>query len=480
MDYQALGFKCGVEVHNRLATKHKLFCNCPARFSNFPSSRSVKRKLRPVAGELGAIDVAAIYEYLRDRTFHYQIFSDAVCLVELDEEPPHDLNKEALEVALQVAMLLKCEIPEEIHVMRKTVIDGSNTAGFQRTAIVGLNGVLQTSLGPIKITTVAVEEESAGIVEQKENDVVYRLDRLGIPLIEIGTAPDIKNPEHAKEIAGKLGMIIRSTGKSQRGIGVTRQDVNVSIKGGARVEVKGVQELDLIPRIIESEVLRQKSLIEKGQKPREETRVAKADGSTDFTRPLPGGERMYPETDIPPIAVTKETLSEIELPETWDSKRKRFLKILPKDLAEQVLWSEYLNVFEEFYKKHDPVLVASTLTSTVKDLRRRGFEIDGLVEKEFDNIFSAVKNKKISKEAISQILELIAGEKLSFNEAVKKAGIEALSENELRKTIKKIFEKYPHLVKEKKVSALMGEVMKDVRGRIDGKTVAKILNEELR
>jgi len=373
-------------------------------------------------------------------------------LICTDEEPPRSINKEALEVALQVAKLLKAEIPDEIHIMRKTVIDGSNTCAFQRTAIIGLNGILETSLGKVEVTNICLEEESAGIVEQKGNEITYRLDRLGIPLIEIGTATDIKNPEHAKDVAEKLGMIIRSTGKSQRGIGVTREDINVSIKGGARVEIKGVQELDLIPEIIESEIKRQQEMITKGQKPKKETRIAKQDGTTIFTRPLPGGERLYPETDTIPITITKKT--------------------------EQIIKSEYLDMFEKFYKKYDPLLVASTFASTTVSLRRIGIDVN-FSEEEFDELFSSVKKKIISKEAIPDILGIVSKDKVSVKKAIEKSGLKALSEDELRKIIRDILKSHPELVKKKHVSALMGEIMAKTRGRIDGETVSKTLNEEL-
>jgi len=479
IDYKKIGFKCGIEIHNRLNTKTKLFCNCKPRFSDTKPISLIKRKLRAVAGELGQVDVAAMYEFLRDRTFFYQCYPEETCLICTDEEPPRSINKEALKVALQVAKLLKAEIPDEIHIMRKTVIDGSNTCAFQRTVIVGLNGILETSQGKVRITNICLEEESAGIVEQKGNEITYRLDRLGIPLIEIGTATDIKNPEHAKEVAEKLGMIIRSTGKSQRGIGVTREDINVSIKGGSRVEIKGVQELEMIPEIIESEIKRQQDLISKGKKPKKETRITKQDGTTVFTRPLPGGERLYPETDTIPIAITKEIISKIKIPETWEQKAKRFKKILPKEMINQVLRSEYLDLFEQFSKKYNSVLVANTFISTIKDLRRQGFKTEILTEEQFSELFSSVNKKTISKEAIPNILEILCKEKVSVKNAIEKSGLKALSEDELRKIIRDILKSHPDLVKKKHISALMGEVMAKTRGRIDGETVSQTLKKEI-
>jgi Glu-tRNA(Gln) amidotransferase subunit E-like FAD-binding protein len=377
-------------------------------------------------------------------------------------------------------LLLKAEIPDEIHIMRKTVVDGSNTTGFQRTAIVGMNGVLETSKGKVGITNICVEEESSGIVKQEDEEITYRLDRLSIPLIEVGTAPDVKSPEHAREVAEKLGMMIRSTGKSQRGLGVTRQDVNISISKGARVEIKGVQELDMIPMLIESEIKRQQDLIAKGEKPKEETRVANEDGTTEFTRPLPGGERMYPETDLETFVITKEFLKKIKIPETWEEKSKKLAKILPKDMVNQVLRSEYLDMFEKFYKNYDPVLVANTLTSIIKDLRRKGIDTSNVSEDILGEVFSSVKKKTISKEAISNVLEIICKGNISVKEAIAKSGLKSLDEEQLRLIVRKIFAKYPNLVKDGKFSPLMGEVMKEVRGSIGGDVVSKVLNEELK
>ncbi len=253
--------KIGLEIHQRLLT-HKLFCNCPSELNEEKEPTVVvKRYLHPVFSELGEIDLAAMAEFEKSRMFEYQAFARSNCLVELDEEPPFSLNMDALKIAIEIALHLNAKITDEVHVMRKIVIDGSNTTGFQRTAIIGFNGYIETSKGRVGIPFIALEEESAGIVEVKDDRVVYRLDRLGIPLVEISTTPDIKDSEHLKEVAEKIGLILRTTGKVARGIGTIRQDLNVSVEGGARVEIKGAQELKLLPVLIENEVRRQKRLI---------------------------------------------------------------------------------------------------------------------------------------------------------------------------------------------------------------------------
>ncbi len=260
MNYEKLGLKCGIEIHQQLNTK-KLFCECETGMKD-SSQGVIKRELRAVAGELGEIDRAALQEVLKGKRFHYHVFPKESCLVEEDEEPPHEINKQALEIALTVALMLNCEIPDEIHMMRKQVVDGSNTTGFQRTAVIGMNGVLKTKSGNIRISNLCLEEEAAQILEKGADFVSYGLNRLGIPLIEIGTAPDIKTPEQAKEVAKAIGMLLRSTERVKRGIGTIRQDINISIKDGARIEIKGAQELKLIPKLVENEVKRQMNLIE--------------------------------------------------------------------------------------------------------------------------------------------------------------------------------------------------------------------------
>jgi len=262
LDYASLGLVCGIEIHQQLDTAAKLFCGCPTRIREVEESdHQFFRYLRPARSELGEIDRAALEEVLVTRKFIYKSY-DSTCLVEADEEPPGELNPEALEIGLIVSRLLSMKIADEVHTMRKIVIDGSNTSGFQRTAYLASHGSIDTSCGRVGMETICLEEEAARIVEDRGDEVVYSLDRLGIPLVEICTSPDIVSPAHAREVAGRLGMILRSTGRVKRGLGTIRQDVNVSIRGGARVEIKGVQDLNLIETIVAVEAGRQHLLLE--------------------------------------------------------------------------------------------------------------------------------------------------------------------------------------------------------------------------
>ncbi|RZN68952.1 MAG: Glu-tRNA(Gln) amidotransferase subunit GatE [Candidatus Methanolliviera hydrocarbonicum] len=261
LNYEELGFKAGLEVHQQLNTGGKLFCRCPTILRDEKEVRyTLRRYLRASESELGEIDRAAREEEKIDRKITY-IGYDTTCLVENDEEPPRPLNEEALEISLVVASLLRMKVVDWVYVMRKTVIDGSNTAGFQRTAFVASDGVIESNMGDVGIDTLCLEEDAAQKLREDKGEVTYSLDRLGIPLIEMGTAAEIRSPMHGREIAEKLGMVLRSTGRVKRGIGTIRQDVNVSIRGGARVEIKGVQNLRSIEEVMEKEVLRQIELL---------------------------------------------------------------------------------------------------------------------------------------------------------------------------------------------------------------------------
>ncbi len=259
-NYKKLGFKCGLEIHQQLDTS-KLFCSCPSLLRDDSPDFTITRYLRAAAGEQGEVDIAAQLEQRKSRQFTYEFYHDTTCLVELDAEPPHQMNPEALNIVLQVSQAIKADIVDKIQVMRKTVVDGSNTSGFQRTALIATHGSFQSSQGEISIPNICLEEEAARIIEKTSQATTFRLDRLGIPLIEIATGPDIKDPAHCHEVALFIGMLLRSTGRVKRGLGTIRQDVNISIKDGARVEIKGCQDLKLLPKLVENEVLRQLNLI---------------------------------------------------------------------------------------------------------------------------------------------------------------------------------------------------------------------------
>jgi len=261
-DYDELGLVAGLEIHQQLDTATKLFCPCPTDLREPEESvRSFTRYLHPTRSELGEIDEAALEESKVEREFEYLAY-DSTCLVEEDDEPPHRLDEEALAAAMEIAQLLDMDAVDRAHVMRKVVIDGSNTGGFQRSSLVAEEGEIETSEGPVGVEDLMLEEESAQRVEDREDGVLYSLDRLGIPLVEIGTKPDISSPEQAREAAERIGMLLRSTGKVKRGLGTIRQDVNVSIADGARVEMKGVQSLDDIDDLVREEVRRQVELLD--------------------------------------------------------------------------------------------------------------------------------------------------------------------------------------------------------------------------
>jgi len=619
-----MGLRVGLEIHQQLNTEHKLFCKCPTILKDEKPQIIIERKLRPTQSELGEIDPAALFEYRRGRKYIYEVYEDATCLVELDEEPPHELNPEALEIALKIALMLKAKPVDEVHVMRKIVIDGSNTTGFQRTAIIALDGEIEDEEGNIEVKTICLEEEAARKIEEKEDKVVYRLDRLGIPLIEIATTPNIKTPSQAKRVALKIGQIMRATGKVKRGIGTIRQDLNISIRDGARVEIKGVQELNLIPKIIENEVQRQRELLKirdelvrRGLKSEEiknefidvtdifketeskiilrklrnggrvyalklpkfkgllgweiqpnrrlatemserakfwarvggiihtdelpkygitrkemdelktklkanemdaivivvddeekciealkavadrarealkgvpeETRAINPDGTTHYSRPMPGAARMYPETDVRPIVLTKEYLDKLrrELPEHPEETIRRYIENykLSRKLAEEMLNSPRRMLFEKMVNEInvDPTLIASTLEYTLNMLKREGKNIEKIRDNHLKDIFKLIAKNSISKEAVPDILRWIADHPdKTVNEVVKELGLRKMTREEIERIVKIKIEENMNILKSRKEKAfgiIMGIVMREVKGKADGKTVNEIVRE---
>ena len=251
---------CGIEIHQRISGS-KLFCRCRPEAGSGSGEAVLNRRLHAVLSELGELDPAVRVETLRGRAFQYRAARGSCCLVEADEEPPAPISPDAMKSVLVFCSLLGSNVVDRVHVMRKNVIDGSNTSGFQRTAVVGLGGSISTPTGPLPIQTVCIEEESAGIIEGKEGLAQYDLSRLGIPLVEIATSPGLKSGREAQEAALAIGTLLRRTGLVARGIGTIRQDLNVSIPEGARVEIKGVQDLAMVEKTVELEVQRQKALL---------------------------------------------------------------------------------------------------------------------------------------------------------------------------------------------------------------------------
>ncbi|MBS3052650.1 MAG: Glu-tRNA(Gln) amidotransferase subunit GatE [Candidatus Aenigmarchaeota archaeon] len=487
MVWDKLGLTVGLEVHWELNTKEKLFCDCPTELKNEEPHFILQRFMRPVAGELGDVDVTTKFESGKEKKLIYQGYHDSTCLVEMDCEPPHNPNGEAVKIALTISLLLNAKPVDEVHVMRKTIIDGSNVSGFQRTMLIATNGWVLTSEGKVRINNISLEEDSARIIDNKSSMSVFRLDRLGIPEVEIGTGPDIFSPEQALEVAETIGRILKSTGKIKSGLGVVRQDVNISIKDGARTEIKHVQRLGQIPDVIKKEVERQMLLIKNDTKINEEVRVANIDCTTNFLRPLGTASRMYPESDIYPIKIDKKLLNEIakHLPESLEKKLERYKKMnLSKDLAEQIIKSEYVNLFEKIISeiKIDASIVANALVNITKDLKRKNMPVENLNDNHFVEIFNLVKENRLTKEGVSLVLEKLSLFPFkSIIEIVKELNLSPISENELENIVKiKIEENKNKLTdKEGAIKFLMGLVMKDTRGKISGELVNKIVRKNV-
>lgn len=605
MDYKALGLTAGIEIHQQLDTAEKLYCRCPTILRNIDErGGEIRRYLRATVSEMGVIDRAAEEEMKQMRFFSYYTY-DSTCLVENDDEPPTPMNPEALQITLTIAKMLSMTPISQVHTMRKMVIDGSNTTGFQRTALVAMNGIAG---GNCTIESICLEEEAA----QRVTDKTFSLDRLGIPLVEITTAPCMHTPEEVKEIAEYIGMILRSTRKVKRGLGTIRQDVNISIRDGARVEIKGVQELDLIPEVVSREVERQVSLLAIREELRsrgaevppreidvtdlfsstkskvlkkapcimaatlkgfagiigreiqpgrrlgsemsdyakkcgvgglfhtdelpaygvteeevaalrervmagdgdcviivsgteeqascaikqalkragmafegvpEETRKMLPEGSSAYMRPLPGAARMYPETDVLPVEITLEMMDAIELPELLTEVAARFTRELGIDsaLARHIAYSDRLQTFEKAIAAGiKPALAARTLISTLRELSRDGVDCGRISDETLIVLLSRVNNGEIAKEAIPDILRALAGG-LPLEEAILSVG-PTFSVSDLEALIEGIVTERAEFIRDRGMAALgpvMGVVMKEVRGRIDGQIVADILKRSL-
>lgn len=610
---------CGIEIHQQLDTK-KLFCSCESNLTD-DGTGSVYRRLRPTTSEMGEIDRAALAQFQRDLGYRYQSAHGSSCLVELDEEPPHGCNDDAMETVLIFSEMMKTKTVDEVHFMRKVVVDGSNTSGFQRTALISTDGEIQLNGKKISILSVCLEEDAARKIETTDKEITYRLDRLGIPLIEVATGPDMRTPEEVMEVALRIGTMLRATKRVKRGIGTIREDLNISIPGGARIEIKGVQELRLLPLFVENEVKRQKMLLkikdilnkrktkevkfepidvtdifkecqskiiksalsdkgkviavklpgfagvmngEKGtlrlgaemaQRSRtkgvkgifhsdelpnygieqefvdnlkkflkfsdefdafvicaakekkaldalqvaveranealvrvpEETRDPLPDGTSKYSRPLPGAARMYPETDVPPIEITKERKERIrknlpELPEVIEKRLVSQYKINAQQ-AKQIVARDVTDIFEKVSKEYDLASVAATtFLNTYGELEHDGIDTSSMKDEDLLKVFSMLKQSKFAKEALPAILKEVA-KGTEPEKAVSKLGLAAVDTGEAEKIIAQVVKERIEFVKSKgidSVGPLMGPVMAALRGKIDGAKANELLTKEIK
>jgi len=626
IDYKKINLKVGLELHQQLdANNKKLFCECDAELSDNVVYKFVRR-LRPSQSELGEIDPAALFEFIRGREFVYLGDTKNSCLVEMDEEPPHRPNQKAIDISLAIALMLKATPVDEIHVTRKIVIDGSTPFGFQRTAVVAMGGEVVVDGKIVPIQTVCLEEDACRPDRVEGLSVYYRLDRLGVPLVEVATGPVIGSPEEAVKVALAIGRLMRATKGVKRGIGSIRQDLNVSIMGGNVVEIKGIQELALLYNVLEYEVQRQFNLIkirdelvkrgaikenivenfmdvsnvfkdtkcniikrvlqsggvvmalkllgfagllryelEPGirfgteladyakfwggvgglfhtdELPNygisgtevaelkkaveaddsdcvvivaddelkvvdalkavvnrvrkafdgvpEETRGPYPDGTTHYSRPKPGAARMYPETDISPVTITKEHIDAIrsmipELPEATLARLVKQYNINSK-LAIQLIDSDYVELFESIVERSgaSPTFVAVSLTETLKYLKRDNVNVDKVSVTKLTEIFNLIGSNFVAKESFPDIVKWLAeNESCDPKSAVEHLGLRMLSPSELDRIIDNIMKDNEPLIKKRGVSALgtlIGIVMSNVRGRVDARVVSQRVKEKL-
>ena len=259
--YAEIGLISGLEVHQQLFTERKMFCHCPARRYTSTHDGEVLRHMRPTLSELGEYDGTALMEFKTRKNIIYLLHKENVCTYEMDDTPPFLVNQDAVDVAIEQCLMLGCDIVDEVHIARKQYLDGSIPTGFQRTAIVGVNGRLPFRGRELTILQVSVEEDSCREVSDEGHLIIWRTDRLGMPLIETVTGPDLRTPDEVADAILLIGRVCRSTGHVRVGLGASRQDVNVSVRGGRRVEIKGVPKAGWAPGLVHGEAIRQVNLL---------------------------------------------------------------------------------------------------------------------------------------------------------------------------------------------------------------------------
>lgn len=628
-DYDNIGLKCGLEIHQQLLTKGKLFCRCPAGRYSSEYDAEILRHMRPTLSELGEYDGTALMEKKTKKNIYYRINRNTVCTYEFDDTPPFFMDEEALDTALEVALLLRLNMVNELHIARKQYLDGSIPTGFQRTTIVGVDGWIPYRDRKIRIMQLGLEEDACREVSDVGHDRVYLTDRLGMPLIEPVTYPDMRTPQEAAEVAQIIRMLCRSTGKVRTGYGATRQDVNVSVNGGTRVEIKGVPQIWRIPHLVYSEASRQVALLQiraelkhRGITPEtfaysthEVTRiVAKAlyepirlalaagqrvkcvvlrgfaeilntatqehttfaqefsdrvrviacltqlpntvhsdtatealaardwkalrrktdakdndalilvwgdesdtecacneivlrareatagvpsdtrqhlkDGTTGFERVLPGAERMYPDTDLPPLEITADRTARIRarLPEyVWDREARYRRLDLPQDVIIPLCRSPRADLFDRLVRelKVKPTFAAVVLIQRLKAFRREGLAVEQLTDDDIFEVFAAHAASQLAREGVLEVLAYLLHRPIPDDAgggrvatALKDLKLTPASDDEASAYIARLSEHRDDArfkTPQKKYRYLMGEVMTAFVGRLEGRRLAELV-----
>jgi glutamyl-tRNA(Gln) amidotransferase subunit E len=625
-DYQQLGLRAGLEIHQQLFTEKKLFCRCPAgRYSHIYDAE-ILRHMRPTLSELGEYDGTALMEFKTKKEITYQINHRTVCTYEMDDTPPFEINQQSLDFALEIAILLNYKLVSEIHIARKQYLDGSIPTGFQRTTIVGIDGWIPFKNRKINLYQLGLEEDACREVSDIGHQRIYRTDRLGMPLIEMVTKPEMHTPHEVAQVANQLRYLVRSTGRVRTGLGAARQDVNVSIKGGTRIEIKGVHRIPLIPLLIYNEARRQHALLQireelhkrgitqktfksqstevtqvlshtiwdplqralkrgeqiycvylkgfadllryptqtgkvfsrefsdrarviacltrlpniltsdnteetidsviwtkirklfnateqdalvlvwgetndvkmgvseiilRAQEATEgipgETRQALADGTNGFERILPGPNRMYPDTDLPPLEISEQRINNLRknVPDPiWEREKKYKRMNLPEHLVTVIARSVHAPLFERLSGdfKIAPLWVSRYLFEATKAWQRNGLTVRKLDDNFWETFFSAVQKKKtILEKGFDLIESYLKNEQIDFKKTLKKYLSQDNKAEEIEKDIKRtLSDNIPKFKNEqKKYKYIMGIMMKKYCGYVPGADVDKMIKKTL-
>jgi glutamyl-tRNA(Gln) amidotransferase subunit E len=615
-DYSNIGFKSGLEIHQQLLTEKKLFCRCPSAQYSKDYNAEILRHMRPTLSEMGVYDGTALMEFKTKKNIIYRINRNTICTYEMDDTPPFLINEDALDIALGIGMLYDCNIIDELHIARKQYLDGSIPTGFQRTAIFALDGKIPYKNRTVKIVQMSIEEDSCREVNDIGHERVYLTDRLGMPLIETVTEPAMRTPQEVAEVAWICINLVRSTNRVRRGIGAAREDVNVSVEGGTRIEIKGVPKISDIPLLTYSEAMRQWNLLRlreelkqrgidtesfkaevfditsiiknphyqpivdaiesnlkiscvvlkgfagllnwqtqtgtyfsreisdrvrviacltkipniihsdiKGdtitssdwQKVKKfvnatddetmvivwgseddiktasneiiirakeatigipsETRQALRDGTNGFERILPGADRMYPDTDLPPQNIPQERLDKIKtwLPEKfW--KRQNWYKTLgiPVDVIEELSISKYAKLFKKAIEewKVNPTTASVVLIQHPKRLKKERRDVGILNNEVLEMILKSYADDELPRDAILSVMRNTIEMGLFSDEIIPKPIKKKQLELEIKAAHKKL-EKLKLKKEENKEYVLMGTLMRKLRGRISAVIVAE-------